>query len=129
MSIYLKMKKDLFSAMKAKNPNKVSILQFAIGELMRGGEKVENMSDSSIQKVILKILKDLKKTEGLATQEELEVLQEYCPPELSEGNIKELAIKHKGGEVKTFMSELNKLAKSKGVTVDNGLAIKIFKSM
>ena len=82
MSIHEQIKKDLTTAMKAKDENRKSALRIILGEFARGDAK--SLSDEEVVKILRKLIKSEQETLARAKKPEgeseyLRIVSAYLP--------------------------------------------------
>lgn len=89
MGLQEQIKKDLASAMKAKDEEKKSILRVIMGEFGRQAQKA--VPDAEVVKIVKKLVKSekevLAQTDGGETNRFIEVAESYLPGMASEAEI------------------------------------------
>ena len=89
MNLKEKVSEDLKTAMKEKNTVKLSILRVLKGEIERNGQgpsgKVD-LTDGDVVKIVKKLVEGIKETTN--NQDELNVLNDYLPKQMSESEIR-----------------------------------------
>jgi len=87
--------KDYMKALKEKNSLKKNLFSVIKGEIQRveKNQKLENLSDEEVLKIITKTYKSLKEMESLgneSSKEESLLLESYLPKLLSEEEVREI---------------------------------------
>lgn len=114
--LVLKKNRDLGQAYK--------IYTVVLGEFERVSKSID---DKGAQKILTKMVKDLKDTQDKSGQDnsvEIGILKEFLPEEMSVAKINELA--HGCESKQEFMQSLNQYARTNGLSVDNKAAMQIF---
>lgn len=122
-----KMRTDLINAMRAGDTEKKLFLQFLIGNVDRLAK--DEVSDESVIKV-LTAQKKVSESPEMFNQRELDILNDYLPTLMSEGEIRGIICKLLENDtslnIGKIMKEFNSTYKGK---VDNKLVSKIAKDL
>lgn len=110
MSLKEKVSEDLKTAMKEKNPVKLSVLRVLKAEIQRNEQAVSGrveLTDGDIIKLVKKLIEGIKETNN--NQDEILVLESYMPKQLTEeflretlNRLKETGISNMGDYMKYF---------------------------
>ena len=89
MNLSVKVSDDLKTAMKEKNVVKLSVLRVLKSEIQRSEQTASgkvDMSDGDVIKLVKKLVEGIKETTN--NQDELYVLGEYLPKQMTENEIR-----------------------------------------
>jgi uncharacterized protein YqeY len=110
MSLKEKVSEDLKTAMKEKNPVKLSVLRVLKAEIQRNEQAVSGkveLTDGDIIKLVKKLIEGIKETNN--NQDEILVLESYMPKQLTEeflretlNRLKETGVSNMGDYMKYF---------------------------
>jgi len=93
MTLKDKIKKDFMAAFKAKQTLKKQLLSTIKGEIETQEKSGVEMTDDQVEKILQKFKKNLEQSLSVrddeSTREELNIVSEYLPEELSEEDIRE----------------------------------------
>lgn len=91
MTLKEKIKTDFIQAFKAKETVKKQLLSTIKGEIETQEKSGVDMNDAQVEKILLKFKKNLEQTlsvrEDESTREELTIVTQYLPEEMSEKEI------------------------------------------
>lgn len=90
MSLKNKITEEIKTAMKSGDKIRLNLFRVLKGELARVEDSKNELTDEQVIKMFQKFIKNLEMVNDERSKQEIEILNEYMPKQLSDGEIEEI---------------------------------------
>ena len=90
MSLKNKITEEIKTAMKSGDKVRLNLFRVLKGELARVEDSKNELTDEQVIKMFQKFIKNLEMVNDERSKQEIEILNEYMPKQLSDGELEEI---------------------------------------